>query len=108
MTQSNFSVVICGGTGVFRMIDFVAMNATVPLFDIVRRTAEAAGRDPKSVEIMAGCPDLLPGSTKDPRAAIEERVRQGVTRIILPVWRFQPDLEDSLGRFGETVIRQHR
>ena len=76
-----------------------------PLFDVVRRTAEAAGRDPKSVEIMAGCPDVLPGSTKDPRAAIEERARQGVTRIILPVWRFQPDLEDGLGRFGETVIR---
>jgi probable F420-dependent oxidoreductase len=77
----------------------------VPLFDVVRRTAEAAGRDPKSVEIMAGCPDLLPGSTKDPRAAIEERVKQGVGRIILPVWRYLPDLEDGLGRFGETVIR---
>ena len=80
---------------------------TVPLFDVVRRTAEAAGRDPKSVEIMAGCPDLLPGSTKDPRAALEERARQGVTRIILPVWRFQPDLEDGLNRFGETIIRQY-
>jgi probable F420-dependent oxidoreductase len=78
---------------------------TVPLFDVVRRTAEAAGRDPKAIEIMAGCPDLLPGSTKDPRAAIEERARQGVTRIVLPVWRFQPDLEDGLNRFGETVIR---
>jgi probable F420-dependent oxidoreductase len=77
----------------------------VPLFDVVRRTAEAAGRDPRSIEIMAGCPDLLPGSTKDPRAAIEERTRQGVTRLILPVWRFQPDLEDGLRRFGETVIR---
>ena len=78
---------------------------TVPLFDVVRRSAEAAGRDPKSIEIMAGCPDLLPGSTKDPRAAIEERAKQGVGRIILPVWRFQPDLEDGLRRFGETVIR---
>jgi len=78
---------------------------TVPLFDVVRRTAEAAGRDPKSIEIMAGCPDLLPGSTKDPRAAIEERAKQGVGRIILPVWRYLPDLEDGLGRFGETVIR---
>ena len=78
----------------------------LPLFDVVRRTAEAAGRDPKSIEIMAGCPDLLPGSTKDPRAAIEERAKQGVGRIILPVWRYLPDLEDGLGRFGETVIRQ--
>lgn len=78
---------------------------TVPLFDVVRRAAEAAGRDPTSIEIMAGCPDLLPGSTKDPRAAIHERAEQGVGRIILPVWRFQPDLEDGLARFGETVIR---
>jgi probable F420-dependent oxidoreductase len=78
---------------------------TVPLFDVVRRTAEAAGRDPKSIEIMAGCPELLPGSTADPRAAIEARAKQGVGRIILPVWRFQPDLEDGLRRFGEQVIR---
>ena len=78
----------------------------LPLFDVVRRSAEAAGRDPQSIEIMAGCPDLLPGSTKDPRAAIEARAKQGVDRIILPVWRYLPDLEDGLGRFGETVIRQ--
>jgi probable F420-dependent oxidoreductase len=77
----------------------------LPLFDVVRRSAEAAGRDPQSIEIMAGCPDLLPGSTKDPRAAIEARAKQGVGRIILPVWRYLPDLEDGLGRFGETVIR---
>jgi probable F420-dependent oxidoreductase len=78
----------------------------LPLFDVVRRAAETAGRDPKEVEIMAGCPDLLPGSTKDPRAAIDARAKQGVGRIILPVWRYLPDLEDGLGRFGETVIRQ--
>jgi probable F420-dependent oxidoreductase len=78
----------------------------LPLFDVVRRTAEAAGRDPKAIEIMAGCPDLLPGSSKDPRAAIEARAKQGVSRIILPVWRYLPDLEDGLARFGETVIRQ--
>ncbi len=57
---------------------------------------------------MAGCPDLLPGSGKDPGPASEARGRQGVGRIVLPVWRFQADLEDSLGRFGEAVIRQHR
>jgi hypothetical protein len=75
------------------------------LFNVVRRTAAEAGRDPQAVEIMAGCPDLLPGSTADPRTAIEARAKQGVSRIILPVWRFQPDLEDGLSRFGETVIR---
>jgi probable F420-dependent oxidoreductase len=78
----------------------------LPLFDVVRRAAAAAGRDPGEIEIMAGCPDLLPGSTTDPRAAIEARAKQGVGRVVLPVWRYLPDLEDGLGRFGETVIRQ--
>jgi len=78
---------------------------TVPLFDVARRAAEAAGRDPASIEIIAGCPDLLPGSGKDPRAAVEERARHGVGRIVLPVHAFTPNLEESLARFGETVIR---
>jgi len=77
----------------------------VPLFDIVRKSAQAAGRDPKSIEILAGCPDLLPGSAKDATAAIEARARQGVGRIVLPVWRFLPDLESGLGEFGQKVIR---
>ena len=79
---------------------------TFPLFDLVRRTAEAAGRDPKTIEMMAGCPDALSKSGKDPRTAVEERRRQGIDRIILPVHAFLPDLEGDLGRFGETVIRQ--
>jgi probable F420-dependent oxidoreductase len=92
------------GDGFFPSIG--AQVDTVPLFDVARRAAAEAGRDPQAIEIMAGCPDLLPGSTADPRAAIEARARQGVSRIILPVWRYLPDLEDGLGRFGETVIRQ--
>jgi len=91
------------GDGFFPSIG--AQVDTVPLFDVVRRSAESAGRDPTTVEIMAGCPDLLPGSDKDPRSAIEARAKQGVRRIILPVWRYLPDLEVGLARFGETVIR---
>jgi probable F420-dependent oxidoreductase len=79
----------------------------LPLFDTVRRSAAAAGRDPAAVELMSGCPDLLPGSGKDPHAAVEERMKHGIGRLVLPVWRFQPDLEDMIGRFGETVIRQY-
>ena len=78
---------------------------TVPLFDVARRAAEAAGRDPASIEIIAGCPDLLPGSGKDPHAAVGERIARGVGRIVLPVHAFTPNLEESLARFGETVIR---
>jgi hypothetical protein len=71
----------------------------------MRRAAEAAGRDPRAVEIMAGGPDLLPGSARDPRAALEERAALGIGRIVLPVGAFMPDLESSLGRFGDTVIK---
>ena len=79
---------------------------TFPLFDLVRRTAQATGRDPGAIEMMAGCPDALPKSGKDPKAAVEERKRRGIDRVILPVHAFLPELEASLSRFGETVIRQ--
>ena len=78
---------------------------TVPLFDVVRRAAEEAGRDPASVEMIAGCPGALPGSGQDPVAAVEDRARRGVGRVVVPVTAFLPDLEEGLGRFGEGVIR---
>ena len=81
---------------------------TLPLYDLARRTAQAAGRDPKAIEMMAGCPDALPKSGKDPKAAVEARRKQGIDRIILPVHAFLPDLEAGLGQFGETVIRQFK
>jgi probable F420-dependent oxidoreductase len=81
---------------------------TFPLFDLVRRTAEAAGRDPKKIEMMAGCPDALPKSGKDPKAAVEERLKRGIDRVVLPVHAFLPDLEAMLDTFGEKVIRQFR
>ena len=77
---------------------------TMRLFDVVRRSAEAAGRDPGAIEILAGCPGALPGSGQDPLEAVAERQRQGVDRIVLPLGAFLPDLEDSLPRFGERVI----
>src|SRR5262249_39133777 len=76
-----------GGVGDGSFPSIGAQVDTVPLFDVVRRAAAEAGRDPAAVEIMAGCPDLLPDSKKDPRAAIEARAKQGVGRIVLPVWR---------------------
>jgi probable F420-dependent oxidoreductase len=78
---------------------------TFPLFDVARRAAAAAGRDPAEIEMLAGCPDLLPGSTVEPQVAVEERKRRGVDRIVVPVGPFMPSLEESLLQFGETVIR---
>lgn len=91
------------GDGFFPSIG--ATVDTMPLFDIARQAARDAGRDPAAIEMMAGCPDLLPGSGKDPRAAIEARRDQGIGRLVLPVAPFLPDLESSLASFGETVIR---
>jgi len=91
------------GDGFFPSVG--AQIDTLPLFDVARRAAAAAGRDPGAIEMIAGCPDLLPGSTVEPQAAVEERVRRGVGRIVLPVGPFMPSLEESLARFGEAVIQ---
>ena len=90
------------GDGFFPSIG--AQVDTMPLLDVVRRSAEAAGRDPGAIEILTGCPDALPGSGRDPLAAVAERQRLGVGRVVLPVGAFLPDLEESLPRFGDQVI----
>ena len=92
------------GNGFFPSIG--AQADTFPLFDVVSRAAEAAGRDPASIERITGCPDALPAAGKDPLAAVEERRRRGVGRVVLPLTAFMPNLEESLARFGEEVIRR--
>ncbi|CAN5923171.1 LLM class F420-dependent oxidoreductase [soil metagenome] len=79
---------------------------TLPLVDVARRAAAEAGRDPGAIEMIAGCPDLLPGSTVEPQRALDERKKRGIDRIVLPVGPFMPSLEESLPRFGETVIQR--
>lgn len=91
------------GDGFFPSIG--ATVDTMPLFDVARRAAADAGRDPGEIEMLAGCPDLLPSSTVEPKAAIEERKRRGIGRIVVPVGPFMPNLEESLSRFGDTVIK---
>ena len=90
------------GDGFFPSIG--ATVDTLPLYDVARRAAAEAGRDPGAIEMLGGCPDLLPGSGKDPKAAIAERAKHGIGRLVLPVGAFLPDLEGNLARFGETVI----
>lgn len=84
-------------------------DASIDVADIVkamRTEAEAAGRDPNAVAVMAGCPGALPGSGQDPLAAVAERAAAGVSRVVLPLAAFQDDLEAQLAEFGERVIRQ--
>ncbi len=73
----------------------------------MRRSAEQTGRDPAKVELILSCPGALPKSASDPRAAIEERIAQGAGRLALPVTAFLPDLETTLARFGEEIIKPY-
>ncbi len=93
------------GDGFFPSIG--AQVDTMPLLDVVRRSAERAGRDPAKVELILGCPGALPKSGTDPRAAVEERIARGAGRLALPVTAFMPDLETTLARFGEEIIKPY-
>jgi alkanesulfonate monooxygenase SsuD/methylene tetrahydromethanopterin reductase-like flavin-dependent oxidoreductase (luciferase family) len=93
------------GDGFFPSIG--AQVDTLPLLDVVARSAEQAGRDPAMVELILGCPGALPNSGADPRAAVDERIARGAGRLALPVTAFMPDLETTLARFGEEIIKPY-
>jgi len=78
---------------------------TFPLVEIVRASAAKAGRDPAAIELITGCPGALPNAPGDPLAAVEERRKRGVGRVVLPLGPFLPNLEETLPAFGERVIR---
>ncbi len=56
---------------------FPARDASAPLFDLVRKTAEECGRDPAEIEFTASLPDDLD--------QIPELAKIGVTRLLVPV-----------------------
>ena len=88
---------------------FPATGAQVdvePLIDLMRHTADQAGRDAAAIEVTTGCPGVLPGAAGDPLAAVAERASRGVARVALLLAPFLGDLEENLGAFGENVIRQ--
>ncbi len=82
-----------------------AASDTAALIRSLHEAARAAGRDPAAIQVMTGCPDALPGSGKDPRAAVAALAAAGVSRIVLPLAAFQANLEDMLADFGDRVIK---
>jgi probable F420-dependent oxidoreductase len=76
-------------------------NELPHLVDTMRRTAEAADRDPSSVEVTVSS-----YSVDDEQALTEARAlgELGATRVVVPAALFQPDPATSLSRFGEHVI----
>lgn len=73
------------------------------LFEIMRRSADEAGRDPDAIEISAG--GIMPDRSDvfDRIAALEA---VGVDRCILPAFAFYRDTAETLARFGAEVISQ--
>jgi probable F420-dependent oxidoreductase len=72
-----------------------------PLFDVVRHSAEEAGRDPASIELSVQC-----NKTNGADALAEVRALQelGATRVVIPAAMFKEDPQRLLAQFGEEVI----
>jgi len=69
----------------------------------LHQAAEAADRDPASIEINA----MFGAQMADPLAGIEQLRSLGVDRIMVPAFFFAgPDGLDRLSEFGENVISQ--
>lgn len=76
------------------------------LFDVVRQTAEDAGRDPASIELTAGHRDLY---GDDPVGAAEELASLGVSRTIVPSFMlYQPSVEEAAQALAEQVVEPLR
>ena len=88
---------------------FPATGAVLDVADVIkamRKEAQDVGRDPATIQVISGCPDALPGSGKNPVAAVAARAAIGVDRIAVPLTVFQNDLESKLAAFGQNVIKQ--
>jgi alkanesulfonate monooxygenase SsuD/methylene tetrahydromethanopterin reductase-like flavin-dependent oxidoreductase (luciferase family) len=84
---------------------FPARTPSPALLDEMRRAAETAGRDPKSIEITVAAP-------ADP-SEIEALARQGITRVGVPVSAAaglpaQVKTPDDVLRYGREVIAHFR
>jgi probable F420-dependent oxidoreductase len=84
---------------------FPARGASPELFDEMRRAAEAAGRDPASIEVTVSAPTDI--------AEIEALARRGIARVAVPVSSgaglpAQVRTPDDVLRYGKEVIARLR
>lgn len=70
------------------------------LFDVVRQTAAASGRDPSTIELTAATEGVF---GDDPVGAAQEMASLGVSRIMVPAFALMRG--DALGAFAERVVR---
>lgn len=79
----------------------VTRDETISLMEVLRQSAEEAGRDPAGIEIT-----VQSNITAGDEALAEASVLQelGATRVIVPAMLFRGDLAESLERYGADVI----
>jgi len=76
-------------------------NELPRLVGTMRQAAEAAGRDPSSVELTVSS-YCIDGA--EAVAEMQTLAAMGATRVVLPAALFQADPAGLLSRFGESVI----
>jgi len=79
----------------------VTRDDMVSLVNIMRQSAEEAGRDPATVEVTA---QSNVTSGEKALAEVTALQRIGATRVIIPAALFREDLVESLRRYGVDVI----
>ena len=79
----------------------VTRDEIVSLSDVMRRSADEAGRDPASIEVTVQSYITTADEALDEVKALE---RLGATRVIVPAAMFKEDLVEALRRYGVDVI----
>ncbi|MGA7420742.1 MAG: LLM class F420-dependent oxidoreductase [Acidimicrobiales bacterium] len=79
----------------------VKRNEIAPLVQVVRRSAEEAGRDPSSIELTV---DSYATTTEDAATDVKALQALGATRVLIPAAMFGEEPGPSLERYGEEVI----
>ena len=74
------------------------------LIRVMNEAAEAAGRDPRSIEVTAGAAGIFGA---DPVGAVEEMAALGVSRLMVPAFvLMKPSEAEAMEAFAERVIRR--
>ena len=71
-------------------------------FDLARKTAEEAGRDPEAIEFTSGGFGVFGDNAL---AEAEKLAELGVSRIVVPAFLFYQNPEESLAAYGDSVIK---
>jgi probable F420-dependent oxidoreductase len=79
----------------------VDRNVLPHLIETMRKSAQDSGRDPSSVEVTVSSYAVKGAEAV---AEVQDLMDLGVTRVVIPAAMFQPDIADTLTRYGELVI----